>query len=163
MNKYTSLLTAVLFVTLTLMTGCNSSEDNASKYIVTDQSSVAAAASRDVSTVEISSKINNASNDLTKSKGTDQDVIVSLVPTPEQENVPKSTKIEVTFTVPLDVSAIQEHNVKLTYLSSKTNEHISGTISYSETEKKLTFRPNDLLEPGLYEVEIKSLKAEKAY
>ncbi|MEN8148049.1 MAG: Ig-like domain-containing protein [Campylobacterota bacterium] len=102
-------------------------------------------------------------DDLTKSKGTDQDVIVSLVPTPEQENVPKSTKIEVTFNVPLDVSAIQEHNVKLTYLSSKTNEHITGTISYSETDKKLTFTPSDLLEPGLYEVEIKSLKAEKAY
>ena len=36
-------------------------------------------------------------------------------------------------------------------------------INYSETDKKLTFTPDQLLEPGMYEVEIKSLKATKAY
>ncbi|WP_373033616.1 Ig-like domain-containing protein [Sulfurovum sp.] len=200
MNKYKSLSSAVLFLTLTLMTGCSSGDEDATSdsvhnTAVSSQASVSGfnltdsmvnsqtlapesesadkvASSQAVSTAAsvnnttplgVESTDKGASNDLSKSKGTDQDVIVSLVPTPEQENVPKSTMIEATFSVPLDVSAIQEHNVKLTYLSSKTNEHITGTISYSETEKKLTFRPNDLLEPGLYEVEIKSLKAEKAY
>ncbi|MGB5965618.1 MAG: Ig-like domain-containing protein [Sulfurimonadaceae bacterium] len=102
-------------------------------------------------------------DDLSLSKGTDQAVIVQLSPTVAQTDVWNNAKIEVSFTVPLDASSVQKNNIKLTHLSSKTNDHITGTISYSETEKKLTFRPNDLLEPGLYEVEIKSLKAEKAY
>ncbi|MDQ1325775.1 MAG: Big 5 protein, partial [Campylobacterota bacterium] len=105
----------------------------------------------------------SSQDDLSKSKGTDQDVIVQLVPSPEQEDVSRTAKIEATFAVPLDISAIQEHNVKLTCLSSKTHEHIAGTITYSQTEKKLIFTPKASLEPGLYEVEIKSLKADKAH
>ena len=132
-------------------------ESDFADKVVNSQASATASVLSDVAALGITS------DDLSKSKGTDQDVIVALVPTPEQENVPRYTKIEVTFSVPLDVSAIQEHNVKLTYLSSKTNDHIAGVISYSAADKKLTFTPNDLLEPVLYEVEIKSLKAEKAY
>ena len=198
MNKYKTLLTVVLFVTLTLITGCSSGDEDSSSDIASNEivNSQASASEFDLAdntvgtqtltpesdladnvvnskvatpTISSTSALSDTTileitgDDLTKSKGTDQDVIVSLTPTPEQENVPKGTKIEVTFIVPLDVSAIQEHNVKLTYLSSKTNDHIAGVISYSAAEKKLTFTPNDLLEPGLYEVEIKSLKAEKAY
>ncbi|TET91411.1 MAG: hypothetical protein E3J96_00040, partial [Sulfurovum sp.] len=104
-----------------------------------------------------------SNDDLSKSKGTTQMAITELTPSPTQEDVSRNTKIEVTFSVLLDASAIKEHDVKLTYLSSKTNEHIAGTISYSQTEKKLTFTPKASLEPGLYEVEIKSLKADKAH
>ncbi len=102
-----------------------------------------------------------SADDLSKSKGTDQDVIIQLAPLPAQKDVSRNAKIEVTFTVPLDTSAIQEHNIKLTYLSLQTNDHIEGTISYSQTDKKLTFTPKASLEPGMYEVEIKSLKADK--
>ncbi|MDD2399217.1 MAG: Ig-like domain-containing protein [Sulfurovum sp.] len=104
----------------------------------------------------------SSQDNLSKSKGTDQNVIVQLVPFPAQEDVSRTAKIEATFAVPLDISAIQEHNIKLTCLSSKTHEHMAGTIT-SQTEKKLIFTPKASLKPGLYEVEIKSLKAEKAY
>ena len=104
-----------------------------------------------------------SNDDLYKSKGTTQDVIVHLTPSPVQEDVSRYVKIEVTFNVSLDAPAIKEYDVKLTYLSSKTNDHIAGTISYSETDKKLTFTPKTSLEPGMYEVEIESLKADKAH
>ena len=104
----------------------------------------------------------SSQDNLSKSKGTDQNVIVQLVPFPAQEDVSRTAKIEATFAVPLDISAIQEHNIKLTCLSSKTHEHMAGTIT-SQTEKKLIFTPKASLKPGLYEVEIKSLKADKAH
>ncbi len=104
-----------------------------------------------------------SNDDLYKSKGTTQDVIVHLSPSPSQEDVSRNVKIEVTFNVSLDAPAIKEYDVKLTYLSSKTNEHIAVTISYSETDKKLTFTPKASLEPGMYEVEIESLKVDKAH
>ena len=104
-----------------------------------------------------------ADDNLSKSKGTTQDVIVVLTPSVGQEDVLANANIELTFTVPLDASAIKEHDIKLTYLSSKTNDHIMGAISYSETDKKLIFTPSHVLEPGIYEVEIKSLKADKAH
>lgn len=104
-----------------------------------------------------------SNDDLSISKGTNQDVIVHLTPVPLQTDVWNNAKIEATFDVSLDTSAIQEHNVKLTHMSSKTNDHTIGTISYSETAKTLTFTPSSLLAEGMYEVEIKSLKADKAY
>jgi len=103
-----------------------------------------------------------ASNDnLLKSKGVDQDIIVQLTPTVAQTDVWDNTKIEVTFSIPLDSSAIQKHNIKLTHLSSKTNAHISGVINYSDTDNKLTFIPSKLLPYGVYEVEIKKIKEDK--
>ena len=105
----------------------------------------------------------SSNDDLTKSKGTGQEAIVSLLPQPEQENVSRYAKIEAAFSVPLDPSSVQPNNIKLTFLSSQTNDHIGGSIGYDDAEHKVSFTPNDQLEPGMYEVEIKSLKADKAY
>ena len=104
-----------------------------------------------------------SSGDLGKSKGTDQDMIVQLTPVPAQEKVSRYTKIEAVFNIPLDSTAIKKHDIKLTHLSSKTNDHIAGEISYDADSKTLTFTPVKRLEPGLYEVEFKSLKADKAH
>ncbi|WP_373033125.1 Ig-like domain-containing protein [Sulfurovum sp.] len=102
-------------------------------------------------------------DDLSISKGTDQDVIVQLSPTVAQTDVWNNAKIEVRFTVPIDASSVQKNNIKLTHLSSKTNEHIDGTIDYDKFDNKVVYTPNALLSEGVYEVEIKSLKADKAY
>ncbi|MCJ7765409.1 MAG: Ig-like domain-containing protein [Thiovulaceae bacterium] len=104
-----------------------------------------------------------SSDDLSLSKGTDQDVIAQLTPVPAQTDVWNNAKIEVSFTVPLDASRVQKNNIKLTHLSSKTNEHIDGAISYDKYDNKVLYAPNALLVEGIYEVEIKSLKADKAY
>ena len=102
-------------------------------------------------------------DDLSISKGTDQAVIVQLSPTVAQTDVWNNAKIEVSFTVPLDASSVQKNNIKLTHLSSKTNDHIDGVISYDKFDNKVLYTPNALLGEGVYEVEIKSLKADKAY
>ncbi len=104
-----------------------------------------------------------SSDDLSISKGTDQDVIVLLSPSVAQTDVWNNAKIEVSFTVPLDASSVQKNNIKLTHLSSKTNDHIDGTIDYDKFDNKVIFTPSALLSEGVYEVEIKSLKADKAY
>ncbi|MGB6018060.1 MAG: Ig-like domain-containing protein [Sulfurimonadaceae bacterium] len=104
-----------------------------------------------------------SSDDLTTSKGTDQEVIVLLSPSVAQTDVWNNAKIEVSFSVPLDASSVQKNNIKLTHLSSKTNNHMDGIIEYDKFDNKLTFTPNAPLLQGVYEVEIKSLKAEKAY
>jgi len=90
-------------------------------------------------------------------------VITELTPSPAQEDVSRNTKIEVTFSVPLDAKHIKKHDIKLRCLSCKKKKKIKGLISYIEVEKKLTFTPKESMEPGLYEVEIKSLKADKAH
>jgi len=104
-----------------------------------------------------------SSDDLSISKGTDQEVIVLLSPSVAQIDVWNNAKIEVSFTVPLDASSVQKNNIKLTHLSSKTNNHIDGTIEYDKFDNKVIFVPSTLLPVGIYEVEIKSLKADKAY
>jgi hypothetical protein len=58
---------------------------------------------------------------------------------------------------------VQKNNIKLVHLSSKTNDHIDGAISYDKYDNKVVFVPSALLPVGTYEVEIKSLKADKAY
>ncbi len=102
-------------------------------------------------------------DDLSISKGTDQAVIAQLSPTVAQTDVWNNAKIEVSFNVPLDASSVQKNNIKLVYLSSKTNDHIDGAISYDKYDNKVLYTPNALLEEGVYEVEIKSLKADKGY
>ncbi|WP_373033122.1 Ig-like domain-containing protein [Sulfurovum sp.] len=104
-----------------------------------------------------------ADDDLSISKGTDQEVIAKLSPTVAQTDVWNNAKIEVSFTVPLDASSVQKNNIKLVHLSSKTNEHIDGTIDYDKFDNKVVYTPSTLLSEGIYEVEIKSLKADKAY
>jgi len=105
----------------------------------------------------------STNDDLLKSKGTDQAVIASLVPSPGQKEVSRYTKIEAAFSVPLDPSSVQKNNIKLTWLSSKSNDHIDGTIAYDSAAQKVIYAPKKILEPGMYEVEIKSLKADKAH
>ena len=117
----------------------------------------------------------SSNDDLSKSKGTDQDVIVSLAPSPAQTDVSRHAKIEAVFAVPLEASLVKKHDVKLTLLSTKNHDgkptflftkkhkHIKGKISYDDAEHKVTFAPNKPLEPGMYEVEIKSIKADKAH
>ena len=102
-------------------------------------------------------------DDLTTSKGSDQEVIVKLSPSVAQTDVWNNAKIEVSFSVPLDASSVQKNNIKLVHLSSKTNDHMDGTIEYDKFDNKVVYTPNALLEEGVYEVEIKSLKADKAY
>jgi len=101
--------------------------------------------------------------DLNESKGTDQSVIASLSPAKAQIDVWNNAKIEVSFNVPIDASSVQKNNIKLVHLSSKTNDHIDGSISYDKYDNKVVFVPSALLPVGTYEVEIKSLKADKAY
>jgi len=101
--------------------------------------------------------------DLNESKGTDQSVIASLSPAKAQIDVWNNAKIEVTFNVPIDASSVQKNNIKLVHLSSKNNDHIDGAISYDKYDNKVVFVPSALLPIGIYEVEIKSLKADKAY
>ena len=104
-----------------------------------------------------------SNDDLSTSKGTDQEVIAKLSPTVAQTDVWNNAKIEVSFTIPLDASSVQKNNIKLVHLSSKTNDHIDGTIDYDKFDNKVVYTPSALLSEGVYEVEIKSLKADKAY
>lgn len=134
--------------------------------------------------------------DFSKSKGTEQPVIVSLLPSPEQDDVSRDAKIEVTFAVPIKPASVRKKSIKLSLISFGGNErichknekenkkhsksepkahekekfrpahsngHIKGTIGYDDAEYKVTFTPDAPLEPGTYEVEIKSLKADKAH
>ncbi|HEY9190719.1 MAG TPA: Ig-like domain-containing protein [Sulfurovum sp.] len=102
-------------------------------------------------------------DDLSKSKGTTQDVIVQLMPSPAQEDVSRYTKIEASFNVPLDAKHVKKFDVKLKCLSCKEKNDIKGTVGYVEAEKKVTFTPAESLTPGVYEVEFKSLKADKTH
>ncbi len=101
--------------------------------------------------------------DLNASKGTDQSVIASLSPAKAQLDVWNNAKIEISFNVPIDASSVQKNNVKLVHLSSRTNDHIDGTISYDKYDNKVVFVPSALLPMGTYEVEIKSLKPTKEH
>ncbi len=110
-------------------------------------------------------------DDLSKSKGTTQDVIVSLTPSPAWENVSPITRIEVVLTIPLDTKHIKKHDIKLRCLSHKKKDKdkkrckkkIKGVIDYVEVEKKLMFTPKEPLVSGLYEVEIRRLKTDRAH
>lgn len=99
--------------------------------------------------------------DLCVSKGTGQEVVRHLSPSPSQTDVWNNAKIEVSLNLPLDPSSVQKNNIKLTYLSSRTNEHISGKLAYIETGNQVVFTPDSTLDEGVYEVEIKSLKSVK--
>ncbi|WP_373034196.1 Ig-like domain-containing protein [Sulfurovum sp.] len=164
MCNYKNLFTAVLVLSLTLMSGCGSSDDESVSETATNtvaSSQIAAPAFSAANSLGVDGNNSGVNDDLSKSKGIDQDVIVKLVPSPGQENVDTSTKIEAVFSIPLDPSSVQKNNVKLVYLSSKTNDHVKGVISYNEETKTVTYTPDDPLKPGVYEVEIKSLKPTK--
>jgi len=105
-----------------------------------------------------------ASNtDISISKGTAQESIAQLLPTPEHKSVSRYVEISVSFNIPLDAAHVKKFDVKLKCLSCSSKSNISGTVAYNETENKVTFTPEETLTPGLYEVAFKSLKADKAH
>ena len=98
--------------------------------------------------------------DINKSKGTEQSVIVSLIPSVADMDVNQNVTIKAVFEVELDTNHIKKNNIKLKKLSDKKKK-IKGEIAYLSGEKAVTFKPEQDLEAGVYEVEIKSLKAIK--
>lgn len=100
--------------------------------------------------------------DISKSKGTEQEAIISLTPEPKQINVEQSAVIKSVFNVELDSKHIKKHDIKLVNLSSKDKSHIEGDIGYEPQENAVTFTPQQPLPVGYYELEIKSLKADKS-
>ncbi|MBD3790521.1 MAG: DUF5011 domain-containing protein [Campylobacterales bacterium] len=99
-----------------------------------------------------------ANDDITTSKGTNQDVIVSLIPAVAQDDVSRNTVLEAVFSVPLDPAHVKKNDIKLRCISCKKKSAIEGSVSYVEEENKVVFSPDRLLDPGMYEIEYKSLK-----
>ena len=110
----------------------------------------------------LGSLLANASTDITTAKGTDQPVIAQLTPQPGS-SVSMDTAIEAQFNIDLDPTSVQKNNVKLRCLSCDDQGVIRGDASYVAGDKRVVFSHLEPLEPGLYEVEIKSLKADKAH
>ena len=99
--------------------------------------------------------------DLEKSKGINQDLIISLNPYKAQKDVSQDTDIKVKFDIELDEVHVKKHDVKLKLIRDKKDSNIKGTVTYITEEKAVLFKPNRALENGYYEVEFKSLKALK--
>ena len=99
--------------------------------------------------------------DLTKSKGTNQTTIVSLTPSLSQIDVDKDITIKAVFNIELDSKHVKKLDIKLKNLSTKKKKIIKGKVSYIPNEKTVSFKPNEALEVGYYEVEFKSLKTLK--
>ena len=107
--------------------------------------------------------------DLDKSKGTDQEVISSLSPTPASFTVDENSTIKATFDIELQQKPISMREIKLKKIeqnsnrsffskfNSKKNKSIEGKISYSQDKKSIIFKPNQPLDIGYYEVEFKRL------
>ena len=100
--------------------------------------------------------------DLEKSKGTGQEIIVSLTPTPASNTVSKDIIIKAMFNVELDEKHIKRHNVKLKRLSGK-KKFIRGKVSYLPDEKTIIFTPKKPLKKGYYKIVFKKLKTTKEY
>ncbi len=98
--------------------------------------------------------------DLTQSKGTDQEVIVSLLPAPAQIDVDQSVIIKAVFNVELDASHIKKNNIRLKKFSF-FDKNIKGSVSYKADEKAVIFQPEILLSEGYYELTVQGLKALK--
>ncbi len=96
--------------------------------------------------------------DLDKSKGTDQERIVSLHPTPQSLEVAEDIMIQVTFDVALDAKHLKKNDITLEKLSEKKKKKIKGEVAYISDKKAVTFKPESPLEVGYYEIKIKSLK-----
>ena len=100
--------------------------------------------------------------DVTKAKGTHQDIILSLDPKPAQMDVDQNVTIKAVFTIELDVKHIKKNDIKLKLITQTKESIIEGDIAYITDEQAVTFNPLHLLEYGYYEIEFKSLKATKA-
>lgn len=100
-----------------------------------------------------------SSEDLTKSKGTDQEVIISLAPIP-QSTVASDTSIAIEFNIDLDPSHVKKNDIKLKRIFPDV-KMIGGGVNYNSSAQTLSFIPENVLEEGIYEIEFKSLKASK--
>ena len=96
--------------------------------------------------------------DITKAKGTNQDIILSLIPSPAQRDVDANMTLKALFDTQLDTKQIKKHTIELKRLSDKKRK-IKGDTAYIAEEKALTFKPQALLEAGYYEVKYHGLKA----
>ena len=106
-----------------------------------------------LSTIMIAKEI-----DLDKSKGTDQERIVTLHPSPQSLEVAGDVMIKTTFDVVLDAKHVKKNDITLEKLSEKKKKKIKGEVAYLGDEKAVTFKPEVPLEVGYYEIKIKSLK-----
>jgi len=98
--------------------------------------------------------------------GTEQEIITQLLPQPDAANVSRYAAMSVTFSVPLDERFIKQHDVTLRLLSYdlQSEQHpqlralqpIAGALTY--TEHAVTFTPDSVLVPGIYEITYNSLK-----
>ena len=106
--------------------------------------------------------------DLDKSKGTDQEVINSLSPTPASFTVDENSTIKATFNIELQQKPISMREIKLKKIEQDSSggffsnfnskkKNIDGKISYSQDKKSIIFKPNQPLDIGYYEVEFKRL------
>jgi len=100
--------------------------------------------------------------DVTKSKGIEQSVIVSLTPTPADMNTAQNVVLKAVFDVELDAKHVQKNNVKLKHITQTKETIINGNVDYVANQQAVTFTPQNLLLEGYYEVEFKSLKAVKS-
>jgi hypothetical protein len=99
-------------------------------------------------------------DDLSISKFTDQETIVSLSPAPAQTDVYPDTNVDVVFSVGLDEEHVKPNSVRLRHIDGNKID-TEGTISYIPEEKRLHLTPKSFLKPGVYEVDVKDIKAAK--
>ncbi len=95
--------------------------------------------------------------DIDKSKGTDQERIVSLYPEPAKKDIAQDITIKVLFDVELDAKHIKKNDITLEKISDKKKK-VKGETILSTDAKTVTFKPEVPLEVGYYEIKIKSLK-----
>lgn len=100
--------------------------------------------------------------DMNKSKGTEQNVIVSLTPSVANVDVDKDVILKAVFNVDFDANHVKKNDIKLKYITQTKESIIDGNVEYIADEQAVTFTPNKLLEDGFYEIEFKSLKTTKA-
>ncbi|CAA6816674.1 MAG: Unknown protein [uncultured Sulfurovum sp.] len=98
--------------------------------------------------------------DLEKSKGTNQEVISLLSPIPGSLTVDENVTFKVIFDIALDTKHVKKNDIKLTNISD-THKNIEGTVAYVANENAVTFKSNEPLVEGYYQIEFKSLKATK--
>ena len=108
--------------------------------------------------------------DIAKSEGTDQSIIISLIPAPASPEVDANVTIEAVFNEALN-SISTRHSIALKRLStekktwgmfgfgiSRSNHKIiKGSVTYDRNENRLRFRPDQPLEVGFYEVAFRHL------
>lgn len=108
--------------------------------------------------------------DISKSTGTDQPTIASLIPAPASPEVDANVTIEAVFNEALNPFSTRQ-SVRLKKLKAKKKKGwfdfgfgrggcvrpVPGKIDYNVATHTLSFKPRNPLEPGFYEVSIRHL------